>query len=247
MPYLAGIVHLAMAIFFAIHAVKTGRPSWWLFVLLSFPLMGSVIYFFAVFLPDQSNTRGGRRAMRAIQNVLDPEGELREAQLEYDRTPSVQNRSRLAAALLAKGRNDEALAHFRACATGPYANDRAMLMGVAQAELAVGHPSAAKVALDSLFSTHPDARTPEAELLYARTLAATNDPTARSAFEAAVQRLDTIEAHGRLADFLAEAGDAAAARKHYDAVLSAARVVPAHARELNKEWIARAQKATAAG
>jgi hypothetical protein len=116
MPYLAGIVHLAMAIFFAIHAVKTGRPSWWLFVLLSFPLMGSVIYFFAVFLPDQSNTRGGRRAMRAIQNVLDPEGELREAQLEYDRTPSVQNRSRLAAALLAKGRNDEALAHFRACA-----------------------------------------------------------------------------------------------------------------------------------
>jgi hypothetical protein len=242
MPYLAGIVHLAMAIFFAIHAVKTGRPSWWLFVLLSFPLMGSVIYFFAVFLPDQSNTRGGRRAIRAIQNVLDPEGELREAQLEYDRTPSVQNRSRLAAALLAKDRNDEALAHFRACATGPYANDRAMLMGLAQAELAVGHAPAAKTALDQLFGAHADARTPEADLLYARALAAGQDPSARAAFEAAVQRLGTIEAHCRLAEFLTGVGDVDAARPHYEAVLNAARVVPAHARELNKEWIERARR-----
>jgi hypothetical protein len=120
-----------------------------------------------------------------------------------------------------------------------------MLMGVAQAELAVGHPGAAKAALDKLFAAHADTRKPEAELLYARTLAAVGDPSARAAFDAAVQRLGTIEAHGRYAEFLAEAGDATTARQHHDAVLSAARVVPAHARELNKEWISRAQKATA--
>jgi hypothetical protein len=76
----------------------------------------------------------------------------------------MQSRSRLAAALLVKGRNDEALAHYRACTTGCYANDRAMLIGVAQAELAVGHPPAAKTALDQLFAAHIDARTPEAGL-----------------------------------------------------------------------------------
>lgn len=124
----------------------------------------------------------------------------------------------------------------------PYSNDRAMLMGLAQAELAVGHAPAAKAALDQLFATHADARTPEADFLYARTLAAVRDPSARGAFDAAVQRLGTIEAHCRFADFLTESGDAAAARRHYDAVLQAARVVPAHARELNKEWIGQAER-----
>ena len=39
--------HLALAAFFAMHPVRSGRPSYWLFVLFSFPMLGSVVYFFA--------------------------------------------------------------------------------------------------------------------------------------------------------------------------------------------------------
>jgi hypothetical protein len=246
MFYLAGLAHMAMAAFFGVHAVRTGRPSWWLFILISAPLLGSIVYFFSEFLPEQRYSRGGRRAVRAVEAILDPERALREAQLEYERTPSVANRAQLARALQAKGRHAEALQHFQACCEGPYASDRAMLTSYAQAALDAGEPVKARGALDRLFAAHTDARTPEAALLHARALADSDDPAARGAFDAAVTRLDTIEAHCRYGDLLSRQGDAAAARTQYDAVLAAARVAPPHARELNREWIARAEATKAA-
>ena len=99
MPLIA-LVHLALAAYFGVHAVRTGRPYWWLFILLSFPMLGSVIYFFAEYLPGMRNTRGGMKAARAINNVLDPNRELREARIEFDRTPTAYNRARLTPGLL---------------------------------------------------------------------------------------------------------------------------------------------------
>jgi hypothetical protein len=64
MPLIA-VIHLAFAIFFAVHAVRTGRPNWWLFLLLSMPMLGSIIYFFAEYLPEMRHTRHGRKAIRA--------------------------------------------------------------------------------------------------------------------------------------------------------------------------------------
>jgi hypothetical protein len=246
MVYLAGLMHLAMAAFFGVHAVRTGRPSWWLFILISAPLFGSIIYFFAEFLPSQRDSRGARRAMRAVQTFIDPERAVREAELDYERTPSVANRAQLARALQAKGRHTDALAHLRACAEGPYANDRAMLTSLAQAALDAGEPAAARDALQRLFAAHADARTADAELLHARALDGVRDPGAGAAFDAAVKRLDTVEAHCRYGDHLAAAGRTDAARLQYEAVLAAARVAPEHARELNREWIARANTALAA-
>jgi hypothetical protein len=31
---------------FAFHALKTGRPYWWIFVIMAFPVMGCLIYYF---------------------------------------------------------------------------------------------------------------------------------------------------------------------------------------------------------
>jgi hypothetical protein len=246
MFYLAGLAHMAMAAFFGVHAVRTGRPSWWLFILISAPLLGSIVYFFSEFLPEQRHSRGARRAVRAVEAILDPERALREAQLEYERTPSVANRAQLAKALQAKGRHAEALQHLQACCEGPYATDRAMLTALAQTALDAGQAKTARSALDRLFAAHADARTPDAALLHARALADSGDPGARDAFDAAVRQLDTMEAHCRYGDLLSSRGDATAARVQYDAVLAAARVAPSHARELNQNWIDRAQAASRA-
>ena len=81
MPFIA-FIHLALAAFFAVHAVRSGRPSYWLFVLFSFPMLGSVVYFFAEYLPSMRNTRGGMMAARTVQNIIDPNRELREATIE---------------------------------------------------------------------------------------------------------------------------------------------------------------------
>ena len=91
MPYVA-ILHVAIAIYFAVHAVRTGRNTVWLFVLLSFPFLGSLVYFFAGFLPEQRHGRLGRRAGAALRQMIDPQRELREARLALEQTPSMGNR-----------------------------------------------------------------------------------------------------------------------------------------------------------
>mgnify|MGYP002140441361 CR=1 FL=1 len=51
LPRLFGVgLHILAAIFFAIHAVRRGRELYWLLILFMFPLFGSVVYFFAIYL-----------------------------------------------------------------------------------------------------------------------------------------------------------------------------------------------------
>ena len=48
MPFLGIGLHVLVALFFAVHAMRTHQQMTWLFVLFSFPLLGSLVYFFAV-------------------------------------------------------------------------------------------------------------------------------------------------------------------------------------------------------
>ena len=45
MPLL-GLVVLIIQICFAYHALKSGRPYWWLFVIMAFPVVGCLLYYF---------------------------------------------------------------------------------------------------------------------------------------------------------------------------------------------------------
>ena len=38
MPFV-GLVHLAIAAFFGVHAIRSGQPMYWLFILFAFPLL----------------------------------------------------------------------------------------------------------------------------------------------------------------------------------------------------------------
>jgi hypothetical protein len=240
MPFIA-FVHLALAAFFAIHAVRSGRPTYWLFILFSFPMIGSVVYFFAEYLPSMRNTRGGMKAARVVQNIVDPNRELREATLEFDRTPTAYNRVRLAAALLAKGQADEAIAHYRHAASGPYSKDVAFLRGLAEAELLTQRFGDAADTLQRLFDAHPDQRTGRPALLHAQALAGAGRPEARRAFEAVIAADGSIEARSQYGAFLMQQGDKAAARAAFEHALKDARRGHRHSRELNREWIAQAR------
>ena len=236
MPLIA-LVHLALAAFFGIHAVRTGRPSWWLFVLLSFPMLGSIIYFFAEYLPSMRNTRGGMKAVRAINSIVDPNRELREATQEFDRTPTAYNRARLAQALLVKGQVAEAIDHYRQAASGPYATDAAFLQGLGTALLEGGRYAEAVAAFERLFEAHPAQRNSPAALRHAEALAGAGRPEARQAFDAVVASNASIEAHSKYGQFLLRQGDKAGARLALERCLQDAQRGHHHSRELNREWI----------
>jgi len=242
MPLIA-VIHLAFAIFFAVHAVRTGRPNWWLFLLLSTPMLGSIIYFFAEYLPEMRHTRHGRKAIRAVNNIIDPHRELREATIEFDRTPTAYNRARLAQALLVKGDVQQAIEHYQVAASGPYAKDSAFLRGLGEAQLVGEKYADAVQTFERLFEAHPDQKTGVSALMHAESLAGAKRPEARAAFEAVIAADASIEAQVKYGLFLLDRGDRSAGRVALEHALKDAQRGHHHSRDMNRAWIDAAREA----
>lgn len=245
MPLLA-VAHLLIVLYFGVHVVRTGRPSWWLFLLISAPGLGAAIYFFAEYLPSMRHGRAARQAIRAVQQVsrlVDPQRELREAQADVDRTPSADHRVRLAEALLRLGRSSEAVTHYHAALQGPMAGDVALRFGLARAQWMAGRSSEAVATLDALFAAAPEQREREATLLHAQALADVDRVRADEAYRHALAHHDTIETRAAYGLFLLREGRPEAARRQLDDAMKMAQGMPAHARELNRDAIDRLRAA----
>jgi hypothetical protein len=65
MPYLGIGFHVIVAIIFAVHAVRSRQNMYWLLLLFAFPLLGSVVYFFAIYVP---NLRRSQTALSAASS-----------------------------------------------------------------------------------------------------------------------------------------------------------------------------------
>lgn len=200
MPILGLGLHLIVAIFFAIHAVRTGRQMYWLLILFAFPLLGSIVYFAAVFLPHSRLERQARMAGHALQKKLDPGRDVREARQAFDLTPTAHNQMRLASALLEAGQTAEAAALYDACLQGPFANDAGVILGAARAKAANGQPEAAIALLEPLQAKQPAYRPKETGLVLGRAYAATGRQVEAGAqFSALAERFGSIEARVELA------------------------------------------------
>lgn len=242
MPLLA-LVHFAIAAFFGVHAVRHGRPMYWLMILFAFPALGSIVYFFAEYLPDMRHTRTAIKAARVMQGLVDPQRELRIATTEFDRTPTAYNRAQLARALLAKGQVADAIGHYRAAASGPYANDVSFLKGLAIAEVEAGQLTDAVATLDRLFGAAPDQRRGDLALLYAEALQGAGRPEASQAFEDVIASDATLEARCKYGLYQQSRGNLGGAKLSFEHVLADAKRGHAHSRDMNRQWIDAASKA----
>lgn len=238
-----GFLYIAIAIFFGVHALRTGRNMYWLMILFAFPFLGSLVYFFAEYLPEVRHSTVARKSARLVTALVDPKRELREAQLAFDRTPTVDNRSRLAEALLARGEFDAAIEQFQACASGPYAKDAKFLRGLARAQLAAGRHAAAVATLDRLFEHHPQDANGEPALWYAQALVEVDETRAVAAFDRACQAHDTTETLAAYGLYLARLGRDTQARAMLERVLHNGRVGTPSSRELNRPWLDQARAA----
>lgn len=245
MPVFGIGLHVLVAIYFAIHAIRRGRELYWLFILFAFPLLGSIVYFFVAYLPELRESRGVRKAGQAMVSALDPRRALREASQAYELTPTVNNRLRLADALLDAGDAAAALTHYREAAQGPFAKDPLVLRGLARCQLAADLPQEAVASLESLYADDKDARRhPDAALLYARALAAAGDVAARGAFEVALAVATDAEPKCRYADWLTAQGsteDYQQAQALYREIVKDSRHWHRHAKAHNAEWLRRAR------
>ena len=133
MPFAGLGLHVVIAILCAIHAVRTRQQMYWLFILFAFPLLGSLVYFFAIYLPNSRLERGAMKAVASAVKAIDPTREVREARAALEDAPTAQNQMRLASALLEVGEAEAAAQQYEACLKGPFASDVEIRYGAARA------------------------------------------------------------------------------------------------------------------
>lgn len=244
MPLFGIGLHVLVAILFAIHAVRTNQPLYWLFILFLFPLLGSLVYGIAIWLPEMRQHRGVRKVGNNVRRLFDPTRELREATHATELAPTVGNQVRLANALLEAGRAGEAVPHYQRALSGVYAGDGDTQARLARALLESARPAEARDLLDRLIAAQPDFRSPTAHLTYARAVAACGDrDKAREEFDVLAGYYPGLEARARYATLLHEWGDAGLARTIAADALRDVQRLPAHTREAESEWIAMLRKA----
>ncbi len=245
MPILGLGLHLIVAIFFAVHAVRTGRQLYWLLILFAFPLLGSFVYFAAVFLPHSRLERQARMAGHALQKKLDPGRAVREARQAFDLTPTAHNQMRLASALLEAGQATEAVAQFDACLQGPFAHDAEVILGAARAKAAHGQPDAAIGLLASLQAKQPGFRPEETGLALGRAYAASGrQMEAGAQFSALAERFGSIEARVELALWALANHDEAVAQRELKEIEHARRHMNRYTLDLHRELFRRLDAAT---
>lgn len=213
MPLL-GLVHILLALFCAVHVVRSGQQLYWLFILFAFPMLGSLVYFFAIYLPNSRLERGALKAVSAAARAMDPGRDVREARAALEASPSAQNQMRLAAALLENGEAEEAASLYEGALKGPFASDPELRFGAARAFIDCQRYAAALPHLQALRSERPDYRPDTVALLLARCYAGTSRAAeARELFEATLQRHGTFEAAAEYAIWALATGDAATAAR----------------------------------
>lgn len=237
------LLSVAIQIGCAVHVVRTGRPYFWLFIILFFSLIGCAVYLITQVVPELGNNRGLRKAADKARRTLDPERERRRIQSQLQLADTLQNRLALAHESAAMGDSANAAELFQSCLRGMYENDSGIMLELAQAQFASNDFVATRTTLEALIAANPKFRSAIGHLLYARTLEALGDTEAALKEYAA---LDTSypgeEARVRHALLLKQIGREAEARQVWQQVLLRSQASPKFYQRNEKNWIEQAKR-----
>lgn len=232
------LLSIVLQIGCAVHVVRTGRPMYWIFLLLIGSYIAVAIYLLAEVLPGMRNSPGARRALSNAHDRIDPQRRQRKASARVELADTPDNRRRLAEESLLTGDFAQAEASYRSAMRGMYATDPDLMLGLAKAQFGQGHAQPARETLDALIAANPDFRSSDGHLLYARSLEALGDTTAAlHEYEALVQGYPGEEGRARYALLLRKAGQDDKARALFAEIIKRGGVSPGYYRRDQREWI----------
>jgi hypothetical protein len=236
MPIL-GILLLCAQIACAVHAGRTGRPFFWIYLIIFVPMMGMLAYIAVELIPEWVGSRTARRAASGFGRALDPGRAVRQAERLMTMTPTTENKATLAEAYLGAQRIDEAVSLYRETLTGIHASDPALMQGLARALFQRGDFAETEQTLDRLRAANPEYQSAEGHLLYARSLEEQGKvDAALREYAALAPYYPGQEARCRYAMLLDKAGEHRDAQKLYREICQSYEMSPRHARRLQREW-----------
>jgi hypothetical protein len=231
------IMGLVISVVCAVHAYRTKQESFWMWIVLILPLAGSLAYVLAVVLPAWNEQRksGGPKGP---QNLAE---QLSAARSAVERAPTVDNRLRLADALMASDQPREAAQIYQAELKGTFAEDPQILNRLAQAQTASGDSVAALATLEALKASGASLSR-ESELSRARALADTGQSEAAvDAYRALLPHYPGEDARGHFANLLLALGHSAEAQEVLQELVTRGTHAPVHLRARDQhiyDWAA---------
>ena len=244
MPLIA-IVVLLIQFSFAYHVFKTGRPYWWIFVIMSFPVMGCLIYYFVEVFPGSRQQRQAHKTARNLIKKLQPDADLKRRAEELEICGSVDNKMALAEECFNHQMYAETVSLFESCLQGAFATDGALLYGLARTAVEGEYWDKAEMAIARLNADAPKFRPQEVRLLAARHLQGRGKTDeALAAYRALIPEFVGLEARFRYGELLQQLGQHEAALQMFNEVITQAKRFTSPI-EAEQQWVAAARQAIA--
>ena len=246
MPILIALTVIIQACF-VIHALRTGRPYYWVFIIVAAPVLGCVAYYFVEVFPSTRGSataeRAVNRAIRDIGKSIDPTRELRARAQDVETCGSVDNRLALARECLTAGLGQEAVKLVQSCLSGPFAGDPQIKLLLVESALAAHDHRLGQQTIEHLRAVHPTFKPGEILLLKARLHEDAGEvEPALSTYAEALPHGGGEEVRVRYAQLLARQGRVAMARELFETTLKNAERFNMGYRDLHRDWIAAAKR-----
>ncbi len=244
MPLL-GLLSLLIQIYFAVHAIRNGKDRYWVYIIILFPGVGSLIYFFAEFLPDLRHSSGLIKAKSGIGKLIDPGKEVRRLEDQLELTDSVKTRLALAQGYVNAGMLDKAVSMYESCLNGIYRDDPLAVQGLCCAYFFQNSFTKAREWLLHLRKMRGERKGDEFDLLLARCCEELGDTEAALEEYAFLEKAFAgEEARCRYAMMLKKIGRTAEAYKLFQKTLKNVKLSAGFHQKNQKQWVDIAKRET---
>jgi hypothetical protein len=236
------LLSIALQVACAVHVVRSGRPLYWIWLLLIGSYLAVAIYLLIAVIPDLRHNPGGRKVASQAMKVIDPQRRRRELTRQLELSNTVDNRRKLADECLQQGDFVNAQELYQGLLTGLYATDPDFMLGLAQAQAGNERYAEARATLDALIKANPNYKSSDGHLLYARCLEELGETEAALAeYRVLADSYPGEEGRFRYGRLLVRHQRLDEARNVLQSQLKRAKLMPGYYRRKEQPWLKAAQ------
>ncbi len=226
-----------------VHVIRRGREFWWIFVILFFPVLGCLVYFFLEILPDLRRGELGKDLADAGEKLRSPKARIRKLEHELENTPTIEKKVELAEAYGEAGDWKNACERYSECAEGPFGDDPFILYGFAYARFRTGEYRGAEKLLDLIDHTEAKDKRQQRRLLRLRIFEETDRrEQALRAYPALLEEFSGEEARFRYGKLLRKIGRGEEANELFTRMNKESKGHSKLYLKQNREWIQAARR-----
>jgi hypothetical protein len=240
MPFIG--LSLIIQIAFAIHAIRTGKDTYWLYIIIFIPGIGAAIYFFTQVLPDLGQSRTVNKAKYSLIKAIDPQRELRKRKDQLELANTLENKVKLAEECFEANMFEDAIELFKKSLNGVGEGDPHIMEKLAMSYFGNQQYNKAIETLDELIHLNPNFKSSEGHLLYARCHEELgNIDKALEEYAVVSETFAGEEARVRYALLLKKQGDLELSQKVLKKCLNRSKLAPKFYQKKEKYWINQAK------